>query len=138
MTCGHWRPINLEVFSSRISDLYFTTNVDKSLKSAEFVAKADVEGEATEVRFDISLDGKDISSKTVKASKGHATHTFTIKDPELWFPIRYGEQPLYIVTATLSQAGNKIDTQAKKFGLRRAELIQRPMTDQPGTTFFFQ
>jgi beta-mannosidase len=138
MTCGPWRPINLEVFSSRISDLYFTTNVDKSLKSAEFVAKADVEGEATEVRFDISLDGKDISSKTVKASKGHATHTFTIKDPELWFPIRYGKQPLYIVTATLSQTGNEIDTQTKKFGLRRAELVQRPMTDQPGTTFFFQ
>jgi beta-mannosidase len=138
MTCGPWRPINLEVFSSRISDLYFTTNVDKSLKSAEFVAKADVEGEATEVRFDISLDGKDISSKAVKASKGHATHTFTIKDPELWFPIRYGKQPLYIVTATLSQTGNEIDTQTKKFGLRRAELVQRPMTDQPGTTFFFQ
>ncbi|KAH9205852.1 putative beta-mannosidase B [Leptodontidium sp. 2 PMI_412] len=138
MTCGPWRPINLEIFSSRISDLYFTSNVDKSLKSAEFVAKADVEGSATEIKFDISLDGKEVATKTVKAEKGHASHKFQIDDPALWFPIRYGKQPLYTVTAILVEGTAEIDTQSKKFGLRRAELIQRPMTDQPGTTFFFQ
>ncbi|KAL5315174.1 hypothetical protein ACEPPN_017825 [Leptodophora sp. 'Broadleaf-Isolate-01'] len=138
MTCGPWRPINLEIFSSRISDLYFTSNVDKSLKSAEFVAKADVEGSATEIKFDISLDGKEVATKTVKAEKSHASHKFQIDDPALWFPIRYGKQPLYTVTATLVEGTAEIDTQSKKFGLRRAELIQRPMTDQPGTTFFFQ
>ncbi|KAH6711836.1 glycoside hydrolase family 2 protein [Leptodontidium sp. MPI-SDFR-AT-0119] len=138
MTCGPWRPINLEIFSSRISDLYFTSNVYKSLKSAEFVAKADVEGSATEIKFDISLDGKEVATKTVKAEKGHASHKFQIDDPALWFPIRYGKQPLYTVTAILVEGTAEIDTQSKKFGLRRAELIQRPMTDQPGTTFFFQ
>ncbi|KAH7389163.1 glycoside hydrolase family 2 protein [Cadophora sp. MPI-SDFR-AT-0126] len=138
MTCGPWRPISLEIFASRISDLYFTSNVDKSLKSAEFVAKADVEGSATEVKFEISLDGKGVASKTVTAEKGHASHKFTIDDPALWFPIRYGKQPLYTITATLVESKSEIDTQSKKFGLRRAELIQRPMTGQPGTTFFFQ
>ncbi|KAL2060090.1 hypothetical protein VTL71DRAFT_9912, partial [Oculimacula yallundae] len=138
MTCGPWRPINLEIFSSRILDLYFTSNVDKSLKSAELVAKADVEGSATEVKFDISLDGKEVDSKVVKAEKGHASHKFKIDDPALWFPIRYGKQPLYTITATLVDGKSDIDTQSKKFGLRRAELIQRPMTDQPGATFFFQ
>lgn len=138
MTCGPWRPINLEVFSSRISDLYFTSNVDKSLKSAELVAKADIEGTATDVKFVISLDGKEVASKAVKATKGHATHSFTITDPSLWFPVRYGEQPLYTLTATLHNSSDPTDTLSKKFGLRRAELIQRPMTDQPGTTFFFQ
>ena len=138
MTCGPWRPINLEIFSSRISDLYFTSNVDKSLKSAQFLAKADIEGPASDIKFDISLDGKEVASKTVKASKGHATHTFKIQDPALWFPIRYGEQPLYTITATLVHNKDEIDTQSKKFGLRKAELVQRPMTDQPGTTFFFE
>ncbi|KAG4424205.1 Beta-mannosidase B [Cadophora malorum] len=138
MTCGPWRPINLEIFSSRISDLYFTSNVDKSLKSAEFVAKADIEGSATEVKFDILLDGKEVASKTVTAEKGHASHKFTIDNPALWFPVRYGKQPLYTVTATLIESKSEIDSQSKKFGLRRAELIQRPMTGQPGTTFFFQ
>ncbi|CZT03922.1 hypothetical protein WAI453_011028 [Rhynchosporium graminicola] len=138
MTCGPWRPINLEVFSSRISDVYFTSSVDKSLKSAELVAKADIEGFASEIKFDISLDGKELASKIVQAEKGHASHKFEIDDPALWFPIRYGKQPLYTITATLIDGKSEIDAQSKKFGLRRAELIQRPMTGQPGATFFFQ
>lgn len=138
MTCGPWRPIHLEVFSSRISDLYFTSNVDKSLKTAEFVANADVEGPATDIKFIILLNGTEVASKSVKLSNGHATYTFKISNPVLWFPIRYGEQPLYILTATLYSSSDPIDNVSKKFGLRRAELVQRPVTDQPGTTFFFQ
>jgi beta-mannosidase len=140
MACGPWRPITLEIYESRIADLYFTTNVDESLKSAEVVAKADIEGSATHVKFDISLDGEQVSADTVKAQKGHATATFKIKSPELWYPVRYGKQPLYTITATLLHHSSvtEVDCQSKKFGLRRAELIQRPMKDQPGTTFFFQ
>jgi beta-mannosidase len=79
-----------------------------------------------------------VASKTVKASNGHATHKFKIEDPALWFPIRYGEQPLYTITATLLDGSSEVDSEHKMFGLRRAELVQRSMTDQPGTTFFFQ
>ncbi|CAG8978933.1 hypothetical protein HYALB_00011195 [Hymenoscyphus albidus] len=138
MTCGPWRPINLEISSSRIADLYFTSGVDKSLKSANIVAKADVEGDASEVKFSILFDGKEIASETVESTKNVASHTFTIEDPKLWYPIRYGDQPLYSLTATLIQDKTEISTVLKKFGLRRAELIQRPMNEQPGTTFFFQ
>jgi beta-mannosidase len=138
MTCGPWRPINLEIFSSRISDLYFTTDVDESLDSAEFIAKADVEGTATEVSFVISLGSEKVASKTVKVVKGHATHSFEIDDPELWYPIRYGKQPLYTITASLRHGNSTLDTKSKKFGLRRAELVQRPISDQPGTSFFFR
>jgi beta-mannosidase len=138
MTCGPWRPINLEMFSSRISDLYFATDVDESLGSAEFIAKADVEGTASEVNFVVSLAGENIASETVKVIKGHATHTFEINTPELWYPVRYGKQPLYTITATLRHINSEIDTKSKKFGLRRAELVQRPISDQPGTSFFFR
>jgi beta-mannosidase len=138
MTCGPWRPINLEIFKSRLSDLYFTSNVDKSLKSAQLIAKADVEGTATDVKFVVSLDGEEIASKAVKASKGHASHSFTITDPALWYPIRYGEQPLYTLTATLHNSSDPVDSVSKKFGLRRAEVVQDPLIDQPGTSFFFR
>jgi beta-mannosidase len=138
MTCGPWRPINLEIFSSRIADLYFRADVDESLESAKFVAKADVEGTASEVDFSISLAGKKVASRTVKVLKGHATHTFEIENPALWYPIRYGKQPLYTVTASLRYGNSEVDTKSKKFGLRRAELVQRPVTDQPGTSFFFR
>ncbi|EKD14762.1 uncharacterized protein L3040_007356 [Drepanopeziza brunnea f. sp. 'multigermtubi'] len=146
LTCGPWRPISLEIFSARISDLYFTSDVHKSLASAKLVARADVEGveeAATEIRFDISLDGREVvASQTVTAKEGLASHTFTIDGPalSLWYPIRYGAQPLYTLTATLLDGKKKsqLDTRSKRFGLRRAELVQGPLTDQPGTSFYFR
>ena len=138
MTCGPWRPINLEVYFSRISDLYFTTELDKSLKSAEVVAKADVEGDGLDVKFDISLDGKLVSTETVKSENGFATATFRTQNPELWYPATYGKQPLYVLTATLQSANAKLDTLSKRFGLRRAEVVQRELDGAPGTSFYFE
>ncbi|KAH8803169.1 glycoside hydrolase family 2 protein [Xylogone sp. PMI_703] len=138
MTCGPWRPINLEIYESRISDLYFTTNVDKSLKSAALVAKADVEGTATHVKFQVALDGKEVASETAKVTDGQATHSFKFENPQLWYPIRYGKQPLYTINATLLHDSSELDSQSKRFGLRRAELIQRSLKEQPGTSFFFE
>jgi beta-mannosidase len=90
------------------------------------------------VKFDITLDGKEVASKTVKVTKAHATHKFEFEDPALWYPAPYGKQPLYTITATLLEGKSELSSQSKKFGLRRAELIQRPLTDQPGTSFFFE
>src|SRR5436305_2396392 len=109
MTCGPWRPINLEVFVSRIADLYCTTDVDKSLKTADVVAKAEVEGSANEVKLEISFQGKTVSIETVKVENGVAIATFKTQEPKLWYPVGYGEQPLYKITATLQAGGNKID-----------------------------
>ena len=138
MTCGPWRPINLEVYSSCILDLYFTTKVDESLKSAEVVAKADVEGEALDVRFEISLDGNVVSSETVKSVEGLATATFRTQNPELWYPATYGKQPLYTLTATLLSGKIELDTVSKSFGIRRVEVVQRKLENAPGTTFYFE
>ncbi|KAK2046257.1 family 2 glycosyl hydrolase [Colletotrichum somersetense] len=140
LTCGPWRPINLEIYESRITDLYFETIVDDSLKSAKVVAHATTEGNATKVRFDVSLDGKSLASETVEANADAGTSaTFQIQEPALWYPVRYGKQPLYTVTATLLGGGNDgIDTLSKKIGIRKVELVQRPLKEQPGTSFFFQ
>ncbi|KAB5549707.1 family 2 glycosyl hydrolase [Coniochaeta sp. 2T2.1] len=137
LTCGPWRPVNLEIYDSRISDLYFDIKVDKSLKSADVVAHASVEGTGGKVRFDITLDGKSVATETVDSSADTQV-SFHISSPQLWYPIRYGKQPLYQVTATLLDGENIIDSVSKKIGLRRAELVQRPLKDQPGTSFFFE
>lgn len=139
LTCGPWRPINLEIYHSRLSDLHFDTTVDKSLKSATVVAHASVEGSADQVRFDVLLNDKSIGSETVNVeSGGEAAATFHISNPSLWYPVRYGKQPLYTVTATLVSGSNEVDSISKKIGLRRAELVQRPLKEQPGTSFFFE
>lgn len=137
MTCGPWRPINLEVYDSRLSDLYVDVDVDNSLKSAKVVAHATAEGGASVVRFDISLGNHHVASETV-SFKDEAVATFKVQSPELWYPIRYGKQPLYTIKATLLVGDKELDTMSKKIGLRKVELVQRPLKDQPGTTFFFQ
>lgn len=138
LTCGPWRPISIEVYHSRISDLYFRTDVDKSLKSAEVIAMADIEGEGEEVRFEISLDGKILGTETVKVANGFATATFKNNSPKLWYPHTYGKQPLYILKAKLARSNIALDTASKRFGLRRAEVIQRKLDDMSGSTFLFE
>ena len=138
MTCGPWRPINLEIYASRLADLHAETVVDKSLARANATVTAAVEGLADRVRFDISLDGQQVASETADASAGSATVSFLIDSPALWYPIRYGKQPLYDIKATLLAGDDEVDSIAKRIGLRRAELIQRPLEEQPGTSFFFE
>ncbi|KAI1384087.1 glycoside hydrolase family 2 protein [Hypoxylon trugodes] len=135
MTCGPWRPINLEVYESHIADLWVDVKVDKSLKTATVTTHASTEGSASIVRFDISLNDTPIASQVVDAGSGA---TFTISDPQLWYPVRYGKQPLYTVTAALDEGGKIIDSISKKIGLRKAELVQRALEGEPGTSFFFE
>ncbi|EAA35570.1 glycoside hydrolase family 2 protein [Neurospora crassa] len=138
LTCGPWRPINLEIFESRLADLNIQSTVPEDLKSADIEVTAEVEGKADKVRFDISLDGTQVASETVQVSSGKATGSFTLENPSLWYPIRYGKQPLYQVKATLVSGDSEEDEVEKRVGLRRAELIQRPLKGQPGKSFFFQ
>ncbi|KAF5688153.1 beta-mannosidase [Fusarium denticulatum] len=138
LTCGPWRPINLEVYESHIADLYTESEVEKSLKKADVVVHAAVEGKASRVRFEVSLDGKKVASETANVKDKDATTTFHIQDPALWYPVRYGKQPLYTIKATLLKDDNEIDTISKKIGLRKLELVERELDGQPGTSFFFQ
>ena len=138
LTCGPWRPINLEIYEARLSDLSFDTDVSESLDAADVVAHAQVEGSADRIRFDVSLENKPVASETIDYTSGDTSVTFHIRKPSLWYPIRYGRQPLYTIKATLLKGGSEIDSWSKRIGLRRAELVQRPLKEQPGTSFFFQ
>ncbi|KAL8732792.1 MAG: hypothetical protein Q9181_003830 [Wetmoreana brouardii] len=138
LTCGPWRPINLEIYTSRVADLFFTTEVDKSLASAQIAATCEVEGDATEIRFEIIFQGKEVASEVVEVIDGKGFAVFRTQKPELWYPFRYGSQPLYLLKAVLLTGRHVCDTRSKQFGLRRAEIVQRELHDAAGTTFFFQ
>ncbi|KAJ4290785.1 Beta-mannosidase B [Collariella sp. IMI 366227] len=139
MTCGPWRPINLEIFETRLTDLNADSVVDKSLARANVKLTAAIEGKADKVKFEISLDGAQVASETADVAEGDATSvSFLVDNPALWYPIRYGKQPLYDIKATLIRGDEEVDVVSKRIGLRRAELVQRPLKDQPGTSFFFE
>ncbi|KAL8863910.1 MAG: hypothetical protein Q9198_010237, partial [Flavoplaca austrocitrina] len=141
MTCGPWKPICLEVYCCRIADLFFVTKVDGSLAAAEITAQCEVEGIATEVRFEVSFEGKKVATETVEITDGLASAVLRTQKPKLWYPARYGNQPLYELKAILYPGGAgtlACDVKTKRFGLRRAEVVQRELDDATGTTFFFQ
>ncbi|WEW59896.1 glycosyl hydrolase family 2 protein [Emydomyces testavorans] len=138
MTCGPWRPINLEIFTSRIADLHFQTDIDKSLKHAKVTVFVEVEGDADEVIIQMLLRDSLKAKATATIDAGVATATFHVPDPQLWYPAKYGEQPLYTLHATLLGNDTKLDTCTKRLGLRRARLVQRPIIGVSGKTFFFE
>ena len=138
MTCGPWRPIFLELYMSRVTDLSFKTDVNASLESAEIVAEAVVDGEAAYVRFAILFNGVVEAIETVSVIAGYASATFRRDHPRLWYPTGYGEQPLYVLRATLLSATAALDVVEKRFGMRRARVIQQTLKGAPGSTFMFE
>ncbi|KAI9836995.1 MAG: hypothetical protein M1819_000644 [Sarea resinae] len=149
LTCGPWRPINLEVYTARITDLSFKLDVPFHLQSAEIVARAEVEGPASEVLLEIHLGEKLVASETVPVLDMSASVTFITRQPRLWYPAGYGEQPLYTLTATLFEGSSKKDQSRKRLGIRRAKVVQHKLKDSlepatqelkdvPGTSFYFE
>ncbi len=102
------------------------------------MATVDVVGRASHVEFTVSLGDLVVGTEIVRTENGLASATFHTKQPQLWYPAGYGKQPLYTLAAKLLLEGKTKDSVSKRFGLRRAEAIQRKLLDAPGTTFLFQ
>ena len=143
LTCGPWKPIYFEIYESRISDLFLSMDISESLETATVVARMDFEGQADHVKFELSIDGNYVTSCIETLGSSHtAEAALRTNKPKLWYPHRYGEQPLYVLTATLLASINGsnviLDTRSKQFGLRRAKVVKRKLNDAPGTTFMFE
>ena len=59
-----------------------------------------------------------------------------IPNPELWWPNGYGEQKLYDINISISDENRLLDSQTKKIGLRKIELITEQ--DSIGESFYFK
>ncbi|ORY43380.1 glycoside hydrolase [Rhizoclosmatium globosum] len=78
--------------------------------------------------------------KTKPYNDSHKVLEYTIENPELWFPIGTGKQPLYKLKCTLLHPSYPIplSTYSRKLGIRRLELIETKLPG-PGDkmTFYF-
>ena len=128
----------METYITRISDLSCTINVCKSLKAAEIVARAEVEGDVEEVRFQIAYSGKIVAQESVPVDKAIATATLRAQSPKLWYPHSYGAQPLYLLTATLLHKNTALDVCQKPFGIRRVKVVRNKLKNVSGTSFYFE
>ena len=64
--------------------------------------------------------------------------TFKLDNPELWWPVGHGKQPLYEATVQLEEGDNVLQSRRTRFGIRKVELVRRPLKSASGETFFLR
>ncbi|KZT72528.1 glycoside hydrolase family 2 protein [Daedalea quercina L-15889] len=143
MTAGPWKPIKLETYTARISDVDVRARVAEDLSAT------------LDVSFTLTREDHSIASVSLRAADGslvagqnnvriaqsgaQATFKMSAGTYELWYPVRYGRQPLYTVEITVAdQHGSQLDHRAQKVAFRRARVVQDPLVDQEGRTFLFE
>jgi beta-mannosidase len=137
MTAGPWRPVHLEIYDSRVADLWSQIEVSKDLRTASGKLYARIDGPSNKVAFTVKLREKIISQhETAVRADGLAEVSISIENPALWYPHGYGAQAVYEITVDLFTHEFLVDTMSKRTGLRRGELIQED--DKIGQSFYFR
>ena len=105
MTVGPWRPVYLHSYHTRISDLHTSALVNESL-DADLIVRIALSPSEAWTTAEVSLkdpagsESSTITSQSnINLNNGAARIVFHFEKGEvkLWYPIGYGEQPLYEV-----------------------------------------
>ncbi|KAL4974102.1 glycoside hydrolase superfamily [Aspergillus desertorum] len=140
MTAGIWKEVRLEVYSAKISDVWTELDLAEDHSNARISATAEVETSGSydsyKATFTLRLHGQEIGKKVASLNGNVAKTTFDVQGPSLWWPTGYGDQTLYEISVSLERDEEQAHQVSKKFGIRTAEVIQRP--DKHGKSFFFR
>lgn len=140
--CGIFRPVRLEAFrQARIEDICIRT-IDCNEKFADIRIAAKLDRLSTDDFIcNIALANSD---KQIQAE--HCLHfkknddfnsaVVRIKNPQLWWPRGYGDQPLYTLAVQLFCGEQLIDRTEQKVGIRIVKLNQSK--DEFGRSFQFE
>lgn len=108
-------------------------------------AKTTLEGSAFKLQFDLCHHSTNEIIKTCTLDVDHTANeqraTFQLDRPKLWWPAHIGErkQNMYTIKATIfDKDGDALDSISKKIGLRKIELAQDELSNEPGKSFFFR
>ena len=141
VTSGIWKPIQIESWDqARIADFAIRQrDVSKTVAhiDAEVEVDASSDGDA-QIAVQYAAPGAK-SPTTLKSTV--ALHSgrnvldipIEIREPQLWYPAGYGDQPLYAFSTHVSISGKEADSRATKTGLRSIVLDRHP--DQWGRSF---
>lgn len=142
MTCGPWKPIYLEYFTSRIADVAISSSLSTDLQDAVVTVSVEVDGPAEQVAVDLLLHGNVIHHEVTTVREKVGLVQIKVAGPELWWPHNLGPATMYSIRVFLSTAQANdllhVDQLEKSFGIRKIELVQRKLEDQDGTSFFFK
>lgn len=105
MTVGPWKPISLQMYGNRISDIDIRSQVSEALNvklTAEFTCDETMPGLLS---FMLKAPDGSIVTSARKALTGEGLCQITFEWPPgalaLWYPVGYGAQPLYTAEVEL-------------------------------------
>lgn len=127
---GIWKNIYLLTCdSARISDLHITQRHENGrVFITPCVTVENLNGSDSEKAIKVNVTAPD--GETIEIAPNAETE---IPSPKLWWPNGMGEQPLYKITAVLTEGQRTVDICEKKIGLRTLKLIRE--RDKYGESF---
>jgi len=141
VTSGIWRPCRLEWRSvARLADVFART-ADISDASATVAVDVETEriGRKRPITCSVTLARGDWRERrTLSMGAGASGRvTFTVPNPELWWPNGAGAQPLYNLTVRLVDGDGRLaDAVRKRIGIRTVRLVREP--DEAGESFILE
>lgn len=139
---GPWKPLRLEIFSSRIEEVRATMEVTSDLSSAripvQIAARAVNPAEPLSATLTLlGPDGTEVHKSTLPLDGGRGTQEIDVARPALWWPHGHGEQPLYRLNIELRDARDMVqETRSLRLGARYVRLVQESLPDGEG--FYFE
>ncbi|CAK7215124.1 hypothetical protein SBRCBS47491_002375 [Sporothrix bragantina] len=144
MTCGPYREIRLETYSmAAVHDVYADAVVADNLSTADVTVSfaADVLSDAVIKATITAPDGATTKLSTILASGAkEGSLSTTLQKPQLWYPLHHGPQVFYTVDVQVLSKDETcvLQSTATRVGIRRVRLVQEPLLDAPGTSFYFE
>ena len=139
VTSGIWKPVRIEAWDKvRIADLAIRQR-DVSREVAHLDAEVEVEAASAgsaKVSVQYSNNGAPatiVATVSVHAGRNIIDLPIEIRQPKLWYPAGYGEQPLYDFTAQVGTGGQVSESRKVRAGLRSIELHR--VLDKWGRSF---
>lgn len=128
VTAGIWRGIRLETYVGRIDHIRPLVRLADDHRSAEVTVHVRVDAPVgSRVLVELAgPDGRAAGHATGEVAGEEVTVTFTLADPELWWPVGLGSQPRYRLCARLELDGTPLDEAAVRVGVRSVAVDESP------------
>ncbi len=134
---GIWRPVWLEATGPvSITDTYVESEIQKN-GSAKLTVQVELVNNSysnRDLQIDVSVKGENFLSEIYQVSAKELSEPGTtsydipleIKDPRLWWTWDMGDQNLYQVDVSVSDASGFQDRETTSFGIRKLEMAMNP------------
>ena len=124
VTAGIWQPIYLEAWNAArvasVRPLVVSATGERAVVEVHTELGGDAAG--LELSFTLRDPAGQVVAEELRAADSQNTVTLSVADPQLWWPVGYGEQPLYTLQVVLKKDDTVLETWQRRTGLRQVRL----------------